>query len=81
MDFEQDNSASLVLRNENEPTTLKSNITATETLPHDYIAAATSDNTRRAYQADIRHFICNLAELSRRASIASCATYSTTPPH
>lgn len=27
------------------------------TLPHDYIAAATSQNTRRAYQADIRHFI------------------------
>ena len=24
--------------------------------PHDYIHAATSDNTRKAYQADIRHF-------------------------
>ncbi len=54
MNFEQESNNALVLPN---ITTIVDNHTLTNTLPHDYIAAATSHNTRRAYQADIRHFM------------------------
>ncbi len=46
MDFKKDIAAS------NE-----TNITEHSALPHTYLQAATSQNTRRAYQTDIRHFI------------------------
>ncbi len=55
MDFEQDNNTALALQN--AVTTIELGTLAVTTRPHDYIAAATSNNTRRAYQSDIRHFI------------------------
>lgn len=55
MDFEAENDMVLALTNKS--VAQKLNALSTRGLPHDYIAAATSQNTRRAYQSDIRHFI------------------------
>jgi len=45
------------LRNNIEPVQAKESRAQLSKLTHEYIHAATSDNTRKAYQADIRHFI------------------------
>lgn len=53
--MEQNPSTEIVLHSENFVST---NIETTHSIsPQQYIMAATSDNTRRAYQSDIRHFI------------------------
>ncbi len=55
MGFELENSDILVLGNEVAP--IESTTMPIHTRPFDYIAAATSDNTRHAYQSDVRHFM------------------------
>lgn len=56
MEFEEENSTLLSIPNEAVVKRVN-DLSLTKALPHDYIAAATSNNTRRAYQSDIRHFI------------------------
>jgi integrase len=55
LDMEQKENNNHELRNKRLVETID---TPLSTLPsHDYIHAATSDNTRKAYQSDIRHFL------------------------
>lgn len=56
MNVEEENSTLLPARNKAAVTKVNS-LTVTNALPHNHIASATSNNTRRAYQSDIRHFI------------------------
>lgn len=53
--MEQNLNTAIVLHNEN-PTSTDSEI-AQSISTQQYIIAATSDNTRRAYQSDVRHFV------------------------
>jgi integrase len=52
---EQNSGTAIVLHNDN-PASIDAE-TAHPISPQQYIIAATSDNTRRAYQSDIRHFV------------------------
>ena len=61
MGLELENSKVLVLGNEVAP--IESTTMPVHTRPFDYIAAATSDNTRQAYQSDVRHFMQSGAAL------------------
>ena len=61
MDFELENNNVLSL--DKAIRTISTNDAVVRAQPHNYIAAATSNNTRRAYQADIRHFIQSGATL------------------
>ena len=54
MGLEAKNDTVLALTHKN--VAQKLNALSTKKLPHDYIAATTSHNTRRAYQSDIRYF-------------------------
>ncbi len=61
MDFEPENNNVLGLGNAVRIVHPSGTVALTQ--PHNYIAAATSDNTRKAYQTDIRHFIQSGATL------------------
>ena len=51
------NGSAITLRNNNAQEPIKTDETLLANIPQHYIRAATSNNTRNAYQADIRHFI------------------------